>query len=355
MVNKQRFRRELVKWYRLNKRTLPWREEKDPYKIWISEIILQQTRVEQGLAYYLRFIKTFPTVKSLAIAPEDKVLKLWEGLGYYSRARNLQSAAKMIMGEMKGKFPDTYDEIIRLKGVGAYTAAAISSFAFGEEKAVVDGNVYRLLSRLFGIEKAIDSTIGKKEFAALAQELIKGNDPAEFNQAIMEFGSQHCKAGDPFCSTCVFAGECFAFKTDRVKKLPYKEKKTKVSERHFNYIIHLDKNKKVRIEKRSGNDIWKGLYEFELVETNKAIEPKKFLSTLKKDKRRGKSFDVLHVSEEHKHILSHRIIYARFYVIKSKISHSSPGLTLPVRSLTKFAFPRLIEKFLKDCKLGDLF
>jgi A/G-specific adenine glycosylase len=355
MVNKQRFRRELVKWYRLNKRSLPWREEKDPYKIWISEIILQQTRVEQGLAYYIRFIKAFPTVKSLANAPEDKVLKLWEGLGYYSRARNLQAAAKMIMTEMKGQFPTTHDEIIRLKGVGVYTAAAISSFAFGEEKAVVDGNVYRLLSRLFGIGKAIDSTLGKKEFAALAQELIKGTDPAEFNQSIMEFGSRHCKVNDPFCSDCVFAGECFAFKTNSIKNLPFKEKKNKVSERHFNYVIHIDKNKKVRIEKRSANDIWKGLYEFELIETNKAIDPKKFLATLKKNGKKGKSFDVSYVSKEHKHILSHRIIYARFYVIKSKTSHPSSGLTLPVGSLTKFAFPRLIEKFLKDCKLSELF
>lgn len=353
MVNKQRFRRELLAWYNQNKRHLPWRDETDPYKIWVSEIILQQTQVKQGMAYYLRFIETFPNVGSLAAAREDRVLKMWQGLGYYSRARNLHAAARMVMKEFAGKFPRSYNDIIRLKGVGEYTAAAISSFAFNEKQAVVDGNVYRLLSRLFGIQKAVDSSEGKKAFASLAKELIDEKYPGDYNQAIMEFGSQHCRLHEPFCNSCVFSDDCFAYRNNRIKQLPVKSKKTKISERHFNYVVRVYRDKKLAIHKRKDKDIWKGLYEFELHETAQEAEPTDFLARLKK--KRGEKFSVLHVSQIYKHVLSHRIILARFYVILSNKRHSGPGLAVTAQSLTKFAFPRLTEKFLSGCNLNDLF
>ena len=219
------FSKSIIKWYEQHKRDLPWRNIKDPYRIWLSEIILQQTRVEQGLPYYEKFIKNFPSVKHLASAPADKVMKLWQGLGYYSRARNLHATAKEVVKTHKGKFPDEHADVIKLKGVGAYTAAAILSFAFEKPYAVVDGNVYRLLSRYFGIDTPIDSGQAKKEFYALAQSLIEGFPPAVFNQAIMEFGSVQCRPANPDCMQCVLHETCFAFRNKRVDQLPVKKQK----------------------------------------------------------------------------------------------------------------------------------
>lgn len=344
----------LQKWYGINKRNLPWREETDPYKIWLSEIILQQTQVAQGLSYYYRFVTNYPTVKHLAMATEDEVLKDWQGLGYYSRARNLHEASKCINKQHKNVFPDNYQAIRELKGVGDYTASAIASFAFNLPYAVVDGNVYRVLSRVFGVEAAIDSSVGKKAFQELANNLLDKKSPAIHNQAIMEFGSQWCKPVNPNCRDCIFKTKCFAFKHDLVSQLPFKEKKTKVRNRFFNYIVMVDKNKNIIVNKRNGKDIWKGLYEFPLIETKKEMKESDlfkgtdFLDLVKKD------FSILYTSKNYKHILSHQHLYAKFYVLKLNSFWGSGNKSTPFRSLEKLAFPRLIEKFLNDCKLNEI-
>ncbi len=267
MKNKKFFFEILIKWNRNeNKREMPWKGEKDPYKIWISEIILQQTRVQQGLAYYNRFIKTWPNVKSLAKADEQKVYKLWEGLGYYSRCRNLIATAKYINNELGGRFPEKYENILSLKGVGDYTAAAIASFAFNLPYAVVDGNVFRVLSRFFGIEIPVDTTEGKKLFKALANELIDKKNPAEYNQAIMDFGAIVCKPLLPLCSECPLQKKCIAFQKKLVNVLPLKQKSINTRQRFFNYLQVEHKNK-IYVNQRTGKDIWQNLHEFILIES----------------------------------------------------------------------------------------
>ncbi|MBL4723936.1 MAG: A/G-specific adenine glycosylase, partial [Lutibacter sp.] len=261
---------QLILWYLSNKRDLPWRSTRNPYHIWLSEIILQQTRVDQGMAYYLKFIKVFPTVNDLAAASEEQVLKLWQGLGYYSRARNLHFSAKYVVEQLSGVFPSTYDEILKLKGVGDYTASAIASFCFNEVAAVVDGNVYRVLSRYFGISTPINSTKGIKEFKLLAQELIDVKDPGTHNQAIMEFGARMCKPQNPDCISCPLNESCVAVSEKSIKNLPVKVKKIKIKQRFFNYLVIQTKDKKTKIGKRE-NGIWKNLYEFPLIETSKEI------------------------------------------------------------------------------------
>jgi len=350
----QWFSEGLIKWYKANKRDLPWRNESDPYKIWLSEIILQQTQVKQGLSYYLKFVKNYPTVKHLAKASEDSVMKDWQGLGYYSRARNMHAAAQSIVENYGGKFPQSFDEIKKLKGVGHYTAAAIASFAFNLPQAVVDGNVYRVLSRIFGIKEFIDTTQGKKTFQNLADELLNRKNPAAHNQAIMEFGSQYCKPVNPDCTSCIFKANCIAFSKKQVAGLPLKSKKTKVSERYFNYLVVADKNRSILLNKRSGSDIWKGLYDFSLVETDKLTEPEKLLKLNDSREITGKKFAVIHVSKMYRHVLTHRILHARFLVIKKDAIHPKNDLNVKADSLTKFAFPRLIEKFMEDCNLNEL-
>lgn len=330
---------------------MPWRNTSDPYKIWLSEIILQQTQVAQGLSYYLKFVKNYPTVKHLAKAAEDKVMKDWQGLGYYSRARNLQTAAKQIVEDYNGVFPSQYKDIKSLKGVGDYTAAAIASFAFNLPHAVVDGNVYRVLSRIFGIETAIDTTEGKKQFALLAQQLLDTKDPHTHNQAVMEFGSQYCKPVNPGCHNCIFKSRCFALKNNMVNVLPKKAHKTKVTNRYFNYLVIFDKNDKLIINKRGGKDIWQGLYDFPLIESDKPFSQDQVFSHPDFKKLIPSQFTVLSVSKSYKHVLSHRQLHAVFYIIKVKKSHTELNLCTNVKGLTKFAFPRLIEKFLNDCIL----
>jgi len=343
------FAKRLIKWYNFNKRELPWRSTSDPYKIWLSEIILQQTQVNQGLSYYLKFIEHFPTVKDLAKAPEDKVMKLWQGLGYYSRARNLHEAAKTIVKEHNAGFPKSYNEIRALKGVGDYTAAAIASIAYGLPHAVVDGNVYRVLSRVFGIETPIDSTAGKKEFYELANELLPKKSAADFNQAIMEFGALYCRPQNPDCANCIFNDKCEAFRTQKVNQLPVKAKKTKVKDRYLNYIVFVD-NGNTYINKREGKDIWKSLYEFYLIESDKRNNE----ATLLKSKElikiwKGKAPGIINVSKEYKHILSHQNLHARFYQIALENSpHHLKLKKVKIAQLNKYAFPRLIEKYLKD-------
>lgn len=346
------FGQKLLKWYQANKRDLPWRNETDAYKIWLSEIILQQTQVVQGLAYYYRFIQKFPTIELLANAKEDEVLKLWQGLGYYSRARNLHAAAKWVCEVHGAKFPSNYAEILKLKGVGVYTAAAIASFAYNLPYAVVDGNVYRLLSRVFGITTPIDSSIGKKQFQELANNLLDKNLPGLNNQAIMEFGSQFCKPVKPDCNSCVFTDKCVAATKGLVSELPIKEKKLKTRTRYFNYLVVVDEMQNTLLKKRKDKDIWKGLYEFVLIETDTKTEVEKVLMQFNKNKKTRQS--ILHVSKEYKHVLSHQILLAQFVVIKLKQLPSNSYKKTPLKSLEKYAFPRLIEKFLQDCDLKEI-
>jgi len=266
------FANSLTRWYLKNKRDLPWRNTQNPYFIWLSEIMLQQTRVAQGMPYFFAFTNAFPTVFDLANASEEQVLKLWQGLGYYSRARNLHKTAQFVATELDGKFPDTYKELIKLKGVGEYTAAAIASFSFDENVPVVDGNVFRVLSRYFDIETDILSSGAKKEFTALAYELMSKDNPALFNQAIMEFGALQCVPKNPNCEVCPLNNGCLALQKNKVDQLPVKSKKTKVKNRFFNYVVFLDENQNTIIQKRSDKGIWHNLYEFPLIETETEID-----------------------------------------------------------------------------------
>ena len=340
----------IIKWYLENKRDLPWRNTRDPYFIWLSEIILQQTRVEQGMKYYLAFEKRFPNVKSLASAKEDQVLKLWQGLGYYSRARNLHFAAKQIMNEFGGKFPTAYNDIRSLKGVGDYTAAAIASFAYDLPYAVVDGNVYRLLSRYFGIDTPIDSTAGKKQFSEIAQSLIDGNKPSVYNQAIMEFGSQQCKPGLPDCQSCPLVQSCVAFKTKTVADLPVKEKKTSTRNRFFHYLVIKEKDS-FFIRKRKEKDIWQGLHDFPLIETSKRMKENNLFNSDVWKEQLPYQYKIEKVSGEFKHILSHQLIHAKFYEINSEHKFFSESKSewkkVNSKSVKKLAVPRLIEEYLK--------
>ena len=344
------FGSEIIRWYHINKRDLPWRHTKDPYAIWLSEIILQQTRIEQGLAYYYRFIKKYPDVKKLAAAKEDDVLKLWQGLGYYSRARNLHHTAKEIVKNYKGKFPEDEKQVLSLKGIGDYTAGAILSFAFNKKFPVVDGNVFRLLSRYFGIDTPIGSSNGKKEFFRLAATLMENHSPSDFNQGIMEFGSRQCKPQQPDCLSCPLNVNCVAFAQKKVCILPVKGKKTAVRNRYFNYlVIHHDK--KLLLNRRNGKDIWKNLYDFPLIETSKKASEKKIISHKEWKKIFGNANVIItSVSNEQKHLLSHQTIHAKFYSVKlaagKKFKLKNDFLSVAKEDLKKYAVPKLIENYL---------
>lgn len=272
------FSKRLIYWYLQNKRDLPWRNTRNPYEIWLSEIILQQTRVAQGLPYFEAFINAFPTVFDLANASEEQVLKLWQGLGYYSRARNLHQTAQIIAADFNGKFPTTYQELLMLKGIGPYTAAAIASFSFDEAVPVVDGNVFRVLARYFGVETDISSHAAKKEFTQLAHEVMDVNQPALFNQAMMEFGSLQCVPANPNCVLCIFNDSCVALQKKKVALLPIKLKKTKVTTRYLNYLVLKDEKGFLLVQKRATKGIWHNLYEFPLVETEEEIQVSHFYS-----------------------------------------------------------------------------
>jgi len=306
------FSSKIIKWYSQHKRELPWRNTKDPYKIWLSEIILQQTQVKQGLPYYQKFIKTFPNVSALANANEEQVLKLWQGLGYYSRARNLHFTAKQI--HQAGFFPKEYKEIITLKGVGEYTAAAIASFAFKLPYAVLDGNVFRLLSRFYGLDTPIDTYKGKREFSEIAQALLVKEEPDTHNQAIMEFGSQMCKPKQPDCNSCPLRDECVAFANKTIHLLPFKIGKVKVKTVFFEYFFFEMKGYTL-VNKRADDGIWQNMYEFplitneELKSTEEILNYNQFISWVK-----DVDFSIESISE-FKHILSHRKINARFCYI----------------------------------------
>lgn len=342
----------LEKWYTLNKRDLPWRDTSDPYMIWLSEIILQQTRVSQGYSYFCRFAERYPTVDRLANAPEDEVLKLWQGLGYYSRARNLHAAAKTIARDYGGVFPRQYKDVLALKGVGEYTAAAIVSFAYNEPYAVVDGNVYRVLSRLFAIDEPIDSTQGRRMFAGLAQNLLDKQNPGLHNQAIMEFGALQCVPVSPDCTRCPLADKCMAYVQGNVSRYPVKQGRTKVRNRYFNYFdIRLGDT--MYLQKRMAKDIWQNLYELPLIETASEEE----LSDL----QGHESFSLLFPDGSHpyiryvmqqKHVLSHQVIYARFYLAEVSAKPLQEGLIEVKRGdVDGYPVSRLVHKYLEKTEI----
>lgn len=341
----QEFSRILRDWYQKNGRNLPWRTTRDPYKIWLSEIILQQTRVDQGLPYYLRFIEAFPCVEQLAAAPEDEVLRLWQGLGYYSRARNLQSAAKQVVSEHKGKFPADYSAIKSLKGVGDYTASAIASFAFDLPHPVVDGNVYRFLSRFAGIDTPIDSTEGKKAFAALAAELFDPQHAAEHNQAMMEMGALICKPANPDCDACPFSMACHAYIYGKTGDLPVKSKKTKVRKRYLHYFL-LSHEETFLIRKRSGKDIWTGLYELPLIEAEQPIaDPGPELEKLLPRIRYRPIGKTVHL----KHLLSHQELHVNFWHLECDTMPRLNGYQqLHRRDHNAYGFPQLIIRYFRQ-------
>lgn len=345
---KSRFASLLLKWNReQNDRQMPWKGVKDPYKIWLSEIILQQTRVEQGLEYYNRFVQTFPDVHKLAQAPESKVFKLWEGLGYYSRCRNLIATAGYVSKELKGKFPDNYEAIRSLKGIGPYTAAAISSFAFNLPYAVVDGNVFRVLSRVFGINKPIDSVAGKKYFTALADELLDRKQPGIYNQAIMDFGAVVCKPAAPLCDNCIFKNHCRAFKNHKVSKLPVKTKKIAVKKRWFYYPV-LEYKNTVAVRLRTAKDIWQGLCEFPLIEVEKETDVKNILKQATRKGWLNKSDEIVSVSAIHKQQLSHQLIAGQFIRIRLRKKPAAGFFWVEKNKLNKYAFPQLINQFINS-------
>ncbi|WP_276504400.1 A/G-specific adenine glycosylase [Terrimonas pollutisoli] len=350
------FSRLLLNWNKLaNKREMPWKGEKDPYKIWLSEIILQQTRVEQGLNYYHRFIKAFPDVHQLAKAPDAKVFKLWEGLGYYTRCRNLIATARYISKELNGEFPAAYEEIKALKGIGPYTAAAISSFAFNLPYAVVDGNVFRVLSRVYGIGIPIDSAEGKKYFTRLANEKLDKVQPGVYNQAIMDFGAIVCKPALPLCGDCIFNKTCFAFTHDKISELPVKEKKITIKKRWFYYLV-LEHEGKVAIQQRMQKDIWQHLYEYPMKETIKEADTKKILEQAEKSGwlQKGK-YEVVAVSPLFKQQLSHQLIAGQFIQIKLKKSVNNDWLWVSKNQLKKYAFPKFINQYLDNKGMQNLF
>ncbi len=353
-MRKEIFSSKIIDWYQINHRTLPWRQTIDPYKIWLSEVMLQQTRVAQGLPYYERFIKTFPTVFDLAKASEQNVLRLWQGLGYYSRARNLHRCAKEVVEKLNGNFPNSFKELTELPGIGDYTAAAIASIAFREPVAVVDGNVFRVLARIFGIEKDIASGEGKKFFFSLANELIDKKRPDLFNQALMEFGALHCLPKKPKCGECIFSKLCEANQKNLQAILPVKSKKLKIKTRYFYYFILRNKNK-VLMKQRTEKDIWQGLNDFYLIETPRRQKPE---ILLREDKLLTKT-TIIEESKVYKHVLSHQKLMVRFITIQPRLTKKQEsgidklGMKwLSKKQIEKIPKPILIERFLKE-KIHD--
>ncbi|MNQ06222.1 putative A/G-specific adenine glycosylase YfhQ [compost metagenome] len=350
------FSKLLIRWYLQNKRDLPWRNTTDPYPIWLSEIMLQQTRVAQGTPYFLSFTSAFPTVFDLAAANEEQVLKLWQGLGYYSRARNLHKTAQHVAYELAGNFPSTYKDLLKLKGIGEYTAAAIASFSYNEVVPVVDGNVFRVLSRYFDIETDIAQASAKKEFAALALELIPKNtrgsaelneaSPAIFNQAIMEFGALQCVPKNPNCSICIFNESCIALQKRKVDQLPVKSKKLKVRNRFFNYLVVSDDNNNTQIQKRTDKGIWHNLYEFPLIETDETKDFDYISQRIQDDFFKNHNIDSIGELNEKNiiHKLSHQHLHIKFWKvsINGTIENGVDATTLKT-----FPFPIVIHNFIE--------
>lgn len=340
------FQKEIIKWYKLHKRDLPWRHTTDAYTIWLSEIILQQTRVEQGLPYFNKFLENFPTVQDFASASEIQVLKLWQGLGYYSRGRNMLFTAKQVMELHHGIFPIQYDELIKLKGVGEYTAAAISSFSNNEAKAVLDGNVFRVLARYFGIDEPINSTMGKKIFSELAQDLIIDQKPSLYNQAIMEFGALQCKPKQPLCSICPLQLGCSALKNNQVNVLPVKLKKIKVKERWFNYFVGIEDGR-ILTKQRLPGDIWQQMFDFPLIETSAEAKLDDLSFIQEVISTFGKDVKILKIVEK-RHLLTHQIIYVQFFGLENYIinfNQSTEIQSVLLRDFDDLPHPKVISDF----------
>jgi A/G-specific adenine glycosylase len=352
LIDKEKkFSHEIAIWYDLNQRDLPWRCTKKPYLIWLSEIILQQTRVAQGMDYFLKFQRNYPSIKDLATAKEDQILKDWQGLGYYSRARNLHHTAKYIHFELAGHFPTSFEEIKKLKGVGDYTAAAIASFAYQLPHAVVDGNVYRVLSRYFGIETPIDTSIGKKEFQKLANSVLDSTKPDVHNQSIMEFGALQCVPKNPDCANCPIQSSCYANEHNKATLLPIKQGKTRQRKRFFNYLI-IEYKESVFIKKREGKGIWQNLFDFPLIESEQELQVKELINQADfKILFSDTKYNLNHVSETRKHVLSHQILMAKFYHLR--ISSESDQiennyLKIDRVNFSKYAIPKLIDKYIRE-------
>ncbi len=342
------FQLEIVKWYLDNKRDLPWRDTTDPYVIWLSEIILQQTRVEQGKPYFLKFLENFPNVAAFANASEEQVLKLWQGLGYYSRGRNMLYTARYVMEHYDARFPTSYHELVKLKGVGNYTAAAISSFSSNERQAVVDGNVYRVLARYFGVEEPINSNLGQKMFAELAKELIADQEPSVYNQAIMEFGALQCKPKSPICGECPIQVGCYAFKHKKVDQLPIKLKKVKIRKRWFNYFVSITDDE-ILTKQRMPGDVWQHLYDFPLIETEGEVSIANDEFRTQIENLFGKRLE-LRVLESKKHVLTHQIIYVQFFAIDNYIVNFNQHAeikSVKIEAFKQLPHPKIIGDFIE--------
>ena len=342
------FSEKILSWYDKNKRSLPWRSTKEPYKIWLSEIILQQTRVAQGIPYYLKFTEHYPTIHDLASADEDEILKLWQGLGYYSRARNAHYTAKVVSRQYNGKFPDNYPELIQLKGIGDYTASAIASICFDKPEPVVDGNVYRVLARYFGVSIPVNSTDGVKYFKQLAREVMDPTSIRDYNQGIMEFGAVQCVPANPDCSRCPLKDGCLALRDNKVDTLPVKIKKARIKNRYFNYMVGIDAGNNTRMVQRNKNDIWQRLYEFPLIESKAELATEEIVNRCK---------DVLMLKDIEEvynyypqtivHKLSHQHLHTKFWIVKTS-DQIEDGI--PVENMEKYPVPVLIADFIKTFK-----
>ncbi|MEO6520727.1 MAG: A/G-specific adenine glycosylase [Mucilaginibacter sp.] len=340
----------VVLWYNQNRRDLPWRNTTDPYIIWLSEIILQQTRVDQGMPYFYRFAEAYPTVNAFASATEDEILKLWQGLGYYSRGRNMLKTAQLVQQKFGGRFPDQYDDLIALKGIGEYTAAAISSFASNQAKAVVDGNVNRVIARYMGISEPINSSKGKKLFQQLANELLNQQSPGLHNQAMMEFGALQCKPKSPNCSVCPVKEGCYAYKHNKVNELPVKLKTVKIKNRYFNYFL-ITEGDQLLLNKRGENDIWANMYDLPLIETSELLSPEELFASPDMISTFGIIPQIQSISPLQKHILTHQHIHTRFYHIyleQNKFYQKSTYFFTGVNNLNNLALPKIIFLFLTN-------
>lgn len=339
----------LFNWYLTNARDLPWRNTTNPYHIWVSEVILQQTRVVQGISYYYRFIERFPTIQSLAQADIDDIMKVWQGLGYYTRARNLKAGANEVMEQYNGNLPKTYKELLRIKGLGAYSAAAVASFAFDEAVPAVDGNVYRILSRIFGIFTPIDTTTGKKEFFALANELIPKNEPGRFNQALIDFGALQCTPKSPQCADCPFADYCYAYKNNLIAALPVKGKKKPPIDRYFYYFM-IKHKEYTFIKRREEKDIWHSLYEFPMVETDAKLGHDQLIERMASlNFLSGSTVKVLNISQPVRHLLSHRTIWATFIILEIDSPNyilTKEYVRVSIGGVNDYSLPRLIDTYM---------
>ncbi|MBE0646537.1 MAG: A/G-specific adenine glycosylase [Bacteroidales bacterium] len=343
------FTSDLIAWYEENKRDLPFRGIRDPYLIWVSEVILQQTRMEQGLDYYCRFIERYHDIRSLASASEEEVLKTWQGMGYYSRARNMHESARQIVTSMGGLFPETFEQILKLKGVGDYSAASIASLAFGECRAAIDGNVYRFMARHFGIREETGSSAGKRKIKEMAETLMDNDQPGTFNQAMIEFGAMVCTPQNPSCLSCVFQSSCYAWFHQLVKEIPAKKRTAKTRNRYLHYLVmtfNSSNGPGVILNKREGTDIWKNLYDFPVIEKTEKLSLNKLMNTLEwKAIFDGKKPGDITFSEEFKHILSHQVIHATFF----HISLNEPPLQfenrIVIEEMNTLPIPKLISKY----------